>query len=174
MVCCAVHKRAGYIFCYYSAKYIIYVNLFNLAATVVPHNVAVQRSPDGLSMNVSWTPVSLAKARGFPLYVVSYGPQNSLKKRREVMQAFSNGSFAVISGLDPRQSYSVTLSVQTMAGSISSNMSVTSMSPIESGPSTIIYGQYSCTHFSAQCFHWHFIPMQVSLEVLLLVLWCSH
>lgn len=87
--------------------------------------------------------MSLAKARGFPLYIVSYGLQNSLMKRTAVMQAISNGSFVVISGLDPYQTYSVTLGVRTLAGSVSSDVSVTSVSPIESGPSTIIYGQYS-------------------------------
>ena len=114
---------------------------FDLAdATDVPKDVVVTRSPDGFSMNIRWTPITLAKARGFPLYVITYKPLSSLK--RAAMQASTNMSYVNISGLDPSQSYSVVLSVQTSGGSVFSNASVT-YSPIVAGPSSIVYGQHS-------------------------------
>ena len=141
-------------------------------ATTVPKDVVVVRSPDGLRMNASWTPLSLSQARGFPLYVISYGPLNSLK-RAETMQAVTNGSHIIITGLDPLQSYSVSLSVQTLGGSISNNQTVTSASPIASGPSSIVYGQYFCSvHLSGPVCSPHFCS-QLSLGLLLPVLLCS-
>ena len=150
-MCCVLHRRIKYVYLsftsYYNGCYFI-----SAETTDVPKDVVVIRSLDGFSMNISWTPITLAKARGFPLYVITYSPLSSHK--HAAMQASTNESYVVISGLDPSQSYSVVISVQTSGGSVSSNASVTSLSPILTGnicihlPFAPLLGLALCTFIS--------------------------
>ena len=65
---------------------------------------------DGV-VNISWISLSLTEAKGFPLYIISYTLDNS--KMRTIN---TTNSSIVISGLEPKQSYTFTVQVTTGNG----------------------------------------------------------
>ena len=84
-----------------------------------PGNVAVERS--GTSVSVTWEPVTLFDARGFPTYTVTLTPStsNSRVTRQAndgVIRVTTNETNVVIGGLDPAVEYDVTVAVRTSAG----------------------------------------------------------
>ncbi|KAL5486438.1 hypothetical protein EMCRGX_G018913 [Ephydatia muelleri] len=104
--------------------------------SVAPMGVVVTRSSDGLSMNISWSPLTLSQARGFVNYIISYGPPVGLKRQTLSMPRTVNGSFATVSGLEATGTYSVTVSGQTSAGQGPSSSPVLSVSPVSIPPPT--------------------------------------
>ena len=66
---------------------------------------------DGERVNISWTPLSLVEARGFPLYTVSY-----MSGGDQVESVSTNESNVIISGLSPRRTYTFTIRVSTGNG----------------------------------------------------------
>ena len=93
-----------------------------------PENVMYERN--GATVNVSWDPVSLIEARGFPIYTVTLIPI-SLVGSRAIRQANVNGIISVttnetdivIEGLDPDVEYSLTVAVGTDYGEITTKQS---------------------------------------------------
>ena len=65
---------------------------------------------DGV-VNVSWISLSLAEAKGFPLYIISYMPNSGTMRTIN-----TTNSSIVISGLEPKQSYTFTVQVTTGNG----------------------------------------------------------
>ena len=92
-----------------------------LAPNKSPENVMYERS--GTAVSVSWDPVSLFEARGFPVYTVTLIPF-SLASGRAVRQTNEDGIISVttnetdivIEGLDPDVEYSLTVAVGTSSG----------------------------------------------------------
>ena len=86
-----------------------------------PQNVLYKRS--GTNISVSWDPLTLIEARGFPIYIVTLLPL-SITGSRDVRQStdgritpvITNKTDAVIEGLDPYGDYSLTIAVRTSSG----------------------------------------------------------
>ena len=84
--------------------------------SVAPGGLRVSRSPDGLSMNISWSPLTLSQARGFVDYVISYGPPGSVQRQMQSKLLTINGTFATVSSLDSTATYTVLVRGRTIAG----------------------------------------------------------
>ena len=88
-------------------------------------------------MVVSWTPLTLSKARGFiTSYTVFYSPQVNRRKRQEpnTMQKMVSGNVnrTIIDGLDPNTAYDVQMSANTKAGA--SSLSPSALSEVLTAP----------------------------------------
>jgi len=86
-----------------------------------PENVKLERS--GTSVSVSWDPLSLFEARGFPVYTITLVPSsgNSRVTRQSndgTIRVTTNESYIVVGGLDPKVEYEVTVAVGTGAGDL--------------------------------------------------------
>jgi len=84
-----------------------------------PENVKIERS--GTSVSVSWDPLSLFEARGFPVYTVTLTPSSgngraTRQSNNGVIRVTTNESNIVVGGLDPKVEYGVTVAVGTGAG----------------------------------------------------------
>lgn len=71
-------------------------------------------------MSVSYAPLTLVQARGFIVhYVVEYEPKvGSRRRKRQAMRVLvaPEESHVIISGLNPKLSYTVSVSAATIAG----------------------------------------------------------
>ena len=94
-----------------------------LAPLKSPDNVMHERSSTIIS--VSWNPLTLFEARGFPIYTVTLIPSSLVGSHRTnrqpendngIISATTNESDIVIKGLDPNLEYILTVSVRTSAG----------------------------------------------------------
>ena len=93
-----------------------------------PENIIYERSDTTVS--VSWDPLSLIEARGFPIYTVTLIPF-SLLPNRAIRQANDDGIISVttnetdivVEGLDPNVEYSLTVAVGTSSGDITTDQS---------------------------------------------------
>ena len=88
------------------------------APTVKVQNVVTNWINDNSAVHVSWTPLTLREARGFPLYVVTYWPSSLKRVSRDINSVTTTDSSVVIGGLDPTTSYSITVDVYTGNGTI--------------------------------------------------------
>ena len=88
-----------------------------------PENVMYERNSTIIS--VSWDPLTLFEARGFPIYIVTLIPLSLVDSQRTNRQTdYDNGiisdttneSDIVIKGLDPNVEYFLTVAVRTSAG----------------------------------------------------------
>ena len=72
------------------------------------------------SINVTWTPLSLFEAQGFPIYKVALNPtpaEFSRKRQASSSVYVTENSFALFTNLISNQDYSVTVGVATDASS---------------------------------------------------------
>ena len=76
-----------------------------------PVENAVASRVDRGRVNISWTPLSLVEARGFPLYTVSY-----MSDGDQVKNVITNESSVIIRGLNPHGTYIFTIQVSTESG----------------------------------------------------------
>ena len=81
-------------------------------------NVVTEWINDNSAVHVSWTPLTLHEARGFPLYVVTYWPSSLKRVSRDINSVTTTDSSVIIGGLDPTTSYSITVDVYTGNGTI--------------------------------------------------------
>ena len=84
-----------------------------------PENIKIERS--GTSVSVSWDPLNLFEARGFPVYTVTLAPSSdndrvTRQSNDGVLRVTTNESNIVVGGLDPKVEYGVTVAVGTGAG----------------------------------------------------------
>ena len=102
--------------------------------SVAPGGLRVSRSPDGLSMNISWSPLTLSQARGFVDYVIVYGPVVKTIRQGQI-SVTTNMTSVVVSGLEPSKDYSVTVRVQTKNGILGpiSNKATSPSVPVSGG-----------------------------------------
>jgi len=87
-----------------------------LGASKAPDDVRVMPLPLSLfatpSVNVTWTPLTLFEARGFPEYVVTLDLPN-LRKRQSPVSVTTSDSFAVFENLMAGAMYSTVVGVMT-------------------------------------------------------------
>ena len=95
--------------------------------SMAPGELRVSRSPDGLSMNISWSPLTLSQARGFVDYIITYGPVGDINKQLEIM---TNITYVMATSLDAMATYFVMVRGQTSKGPGPSSAPVTSPSPV--------------------------------------------
>ena len=93
-----------------------YVVFFSeeLAPTKAPENIKIN-SISVTSINVSWAPLSLFEARGFPKYKVTLLPDAKGRQRRQTnpISVITTSNFAVFNNLDSNVKYSVEVGVTT-------------------------------------------------------------
>ena len=94
------------------------------APTVQVSRVNVERVISNRSALVSWTPLTLKQARGFPVYFVTY--QSSSVQAGRVAGAINTinttDSSVVIDNLDPTTEYTFTVDVGTAGGKLRSSL----------------------------------------------------
>ena len=86
-----------------------------LAPTKPPQNIDF-KFLNSTSLNITWTPLTLFEARGFPLYTVVLKLLSNSRSRRQsptVHVQVTNNSFAVFTGLMDGATYNATVGVQT-------------------------------------------------------------
>ena len=87
--------------------------LCSIVTVIVPENSVSNLTAfwkDGV-VEISWIPLSLFEAKGFPLYTISYTLDNGTMRIIN-----TTNSSIVISGLEPKQSYTFTVQVTTGNG----------------------------------------------------------
>ena len=91
------------------------LSLFSASCTIVPtqapDNVRITRS--GTTLTVSWSPLSLEAARGFPMYMVQYFPSTNLN---QIVTLNTTGTSVTISNVNARISYGVKVAAFTKGG----------------------------------------------------------
>ena len=90
--------------------------------SMAPGGLMVIRSPDGLSMNISWSPLMLSQARGYVNYVIIYEPVGNHTGQTQMT---ANGTYIVVSSLNATAKYFVTICGLTSVG-LGPSASVTS------------------------------------------------
>ena len=73
---------------------------------------------------ISWTPLTLHDARGFPVYFVTYQPSSVQVGRvtRAINTVNTTDAMVVIDDLDPTTEYSITVDVGTAGGKLRSTL----------------------------------------------------
>ena len=72
---------------------------------------------DNRAARVSWTPLTLHQARGFPVYFVTYQPSSQVGRvTRAVNAVNTTNSSVLIGGLDPATEYTFSVDVGTAGG----------------------------------------------------------
>ena len=86
-------------------------------------NVQVERVISNRAALVSWTPLTLHQARGFPVYLVTYQPSSQVGRVvRSVNTVNTNDSRVVIDDFDPTTEYTFTVDVGTVGGELQSTL----------------------------------------------------
>ena len=93
-----------------------------------PENVMYERN--GTTISVSWDPISLFDARGFPVYNVTLTPSSLVGSRTTrqsnddgIISVTTNENDVVIKGLDANRKYFLTVAVGTSSGETSAEES---------------------------------------------------
>ena len=100
-----------------------------------PHNVIVQRLPNGNAMNVSFVRLSLVEVRSLNVtYTVRYSHRPIRKRQSTAVEVAvpDQQSYVVITGLDPHTTYHVVVVVSNGLGNMSSTSHI-----IKSGTCTV-------------------------------------
>ena len=99
-----------------------------LAPQKSPENVEYVRS--GTDISISWDPLTLFEARGFPVYTVTLTPLSLVGSRATrqsnddgIISVTTNETDVVIENLDPNEEYSLTVVVGTSSGNIATETS---------------------------------------------------
>ena len=89
------------------------------APTAQVSNVQVERVNSNRAALVSWTPLTLHQARGFPVYFVTYQPSSQFGRvLRSVNTVNTTDSRVMINDLDPITAYAITVDVGTAGGKL--------------------------------------------------------
>ena len=90
-----------------------------LSPIKAPENVKYERNSNGTAITVSWDPVSLFEAKGFPTYTVILRPLSLASNQSsdgEVITITTNETTIVNEELDPRLEYILVVAVITTIG----------------------------------------------------------
>ena len=94
-----------------------YVIFFSeeLSPTKSPENVVFQQI-NSTALNITWTPLTLFEARGFPIYrvVLTTDANNRRKRQSDSISVITTNSFAIITDLNENTDYSVAVGVTTV------------------------------------------------------------
>ena len=85
------------------------------APTAQVNNVKFGRFSNNRAAFVSWTPLTLHQARGFPVYFVAYQPSGQTAGVNKTVTNTTN-SKVLIDNLDPTTGYTFTVDVGTAGG----------------------------------------------------------
>ena len=89
-----------------------------------PLNISTIKTEwSGNSLTISWEPLTLHEARGFPVYYIYLNDSSGPVKREIEPTANTTESSIVISRLDSTKSYTVAISVATNNGTLMGNSS---------------------------------------------------
>ena len=84
-------------------------------------NVNVERVINNRAALVSWTPLTLHQARGFPVYFVAHQPSSQVGRVATALNTVNTtDSKVVIEDLDPTTEYTFTMDVGTAGGKLRS------------------------------------------------------
>ena len=93
-----------------------FVLTFHPAPTAHVSNVTAEWLNSSTAL-VSWTPLTLHQARGFPVYFVTYQPSSQVGQVENANNTVNtNHSSVVIGDLDPTTDYIITVDVGTAGG----------------------------------------------------------
>ena len=93
------------------------------APTAQVSNVTVERVNSNRAALVSWTPLTLHQARGFPVYFVTYQPSSQDERVvRAVNTVSTTDSRVQIDDLDPTAEYLIAVDVGTAGGQLRSTL----------------------------------------------------
>ena len=85
-----------------------------LVPTKSPENVVFQQI-NSTALNITWTPLTLFEARGFPIYrvVLTTDVNNRRKRQSDSISVITTNSFAIVTDLNENTDYSVVVGVRT-------------------------------------------------------------
>ena len=89
-----------------------------LTPTKSPENVNIKQV-NSTSLNITWTPLTLFEARGFPLYKIILTPEYPTSRRKRqsntdsIRTIITSNSFAVFTNLSENSNYSILVAVTT-------------------------------------------------------------
>ena len=93
------------------------------APTAQVSDVKVERVNNNRAALVSWTPLTLHQARGFPVYFVTYQPSSQVGRvARASNTVNTTNSSVVIDNLDPTTEYTISVDVGTAEGKLRSTL----------------------------------------------------
>ena len=86
-----------------------------LVPTKSPENVVFQQI-NSTALNITWTPLTLFEAQGFPIYrvVLTTDANNRRKRQSDSISVITTNSFAIITDLNENTDYSVAVGVTTV------------------------------------------------------------
>ena len=97
-----------------------YVIFFSeeLSPTKSPENVVFQQI-NSTALNITWTPLTLFEAQGFPIYrvILTTDANNRRKRQSDSISVITTNSFAIITDLNENTDYSVAVGVTTVNSS---------------------------------------------------------
>ena len=93
----------------------VYILSFVTAPTAQVSNVKFERLSNNRAAFVSWNPLTLHQARGFPVYFVAYHPSGQAAGAESGV-INTTDSKVVIDDLDPTTEYTFTVDVGTAGG----------------------------------------------------------
>ena len=110
-----------------------------LIPTRPPDNINIQQV-NSTTFNITWTPLTLFEARGFPVYRVVLTPEDNTNRRKRqsntnsMLTIITNNSFAVFTDLNEDTDYSIRVGVRTInVSSLSSSSGFVEASLIRNG-----------------------------------------
>ena len=110
-----------------------YITFFSeeLTPAKSPENVVFNQS-NSTSLNITWTPLILFEARGFPEYrVVLTTDTNSHRKRQSnSISTITTNNFAIFTDLNENTDYSVVVGVRTGVSMVNATSRFVESSPI--------------------------------------------
>ena len=93
----------------------VYILTFVTAPSAQVGNVKFERLSNNKAALVSWTPLTLLQARGFPVYFVAYQPSGQAAGVDKTV-IDTTDSEVLIGNLDPTTEYTFTVDVGTAGG----------------------------------------------------------
>ena len=112
-----------------------------LSPSKAPENVTSERV-NSTSVNISWIPLTLFEAQGFPEYTVTLAEMmdSNTRKKRQTNSITTSDSFAIFTGLNENAAYTAMVGVRT--GVQTDNPSTVMFT----GPVTGMYSMYVHTN----------------------------
>ena len=99
----------------------------DVAPKIPVNEESVETTWFGNSLRISWEPLTLHEARGFPVYYIYLSTSSGPVKREVEPTANTTDSRIIIDGLDSTKSYTVTIGVATGGGQYIGTPSESSM-----------------------------------------------
>ena len=110
-----------------------YITFFSeeLIPAKSPENVVFNQS-NSTSLNITWTPLTLFEARGFPEYRVVLTTDTNIHRKRQSnsISTITTNNFAIFTDLNENTDYSVVVGVRTGVSMVNATSRFIESSPI--------------------------------------------